>query len=398
MSTTYFLKGASETCPGTGADFDRVLNKVSEGAGSINFSVANGATEDSFGTTPSGDPGTDGVTGDFSTEINVTTGDNNIQASVAWRRVNSSCVTQATSAFTSEQQCSAGVKTFSAVGVSLGTWVAGDRLVVIYRFRSTKAHGGAASITIETGTTDTETVAPWSPAQTLSDVGAIASAEALGSPQLNQELDPVGAIPSAEAVQSPQLNLQVADAGDIATAEAVGQPVVAGPISGAGNVPTAEVVPSPQLNLQLADVGGVPSAEVVPGPQLNQEVIQAGDIASGQTVPSPQVNHQIADAGAIPTQEALGNPQLNQKIDGTGNIPSAEAFGIPTVSLLSAGDQTFSGAGAIPSGEMVGTPRLRLPRVAAPGSTSAFIPMVPIFNDEDEEDEEELLELLRLRR
>lgn len=160
-ATTYTLRSANSDCTG-GADFTRELRSGTETAGSITFSVANGATEDSLGFTPAGNPSTDGTTGNYTVEVSVTTGSSAIQGSVAVARVNSSCVQQQISAFTAEQTMTAGVKTFTLNSINLGTWGAGDRLKVVYRFRSTNTHGGAASLTIETGTADTEATAPWS--------------------------------------------------------------------------------------------------------------------------------------------------------------------------------------------------------------------------------------------
>lgn len=165
MTTTYILKAANSDLSG-GADFTRELSEGTETAGSISPSIAASATEDSFGFTPAGIPGASGGSGaqDYNPiEVNVTSGNNNIQISVAVARVNSSGTQQAISAFTAEQQASAGLKTFSRTGIDLGTWASGDRLKVVYRFRNTHSHSSQAC-TIETGTTSAEVVAPWSAA------------------------------------------------------------------------------------------------------------------------------------------------------------------------------------------------------------------------------------------
>lgn len=161
MTTTYNRRDIAETCPGSGADFDHQLLTALGTSADTTVTVANLATEDSYATTPSGEPGSDGQTGDYTVEVQVNNGDNNIFASIALRRVNSSCVTQQTSAFSSEQQASGGLLTFNFSAEDLGTWAAGDRLVVIYRFRSAKEHGGDASIDIEANTVNAEVVAPW---------------------------------------------------------------------------------------------------------------------------------------------------------------------------------------------------------------------------------------------
>lgn len=159
MATTYVLKAANSDLTG-GADFTKEISAGTEAAGSITVSVAKSATEDSLGFTPANVPSTDGITGNYTAEVNVTTGSTDIQISVAVARVNSAGTQQSISSFTAEQTGSAGVKTFSLSSINLGTWASGDRLKVVYRFRNTNTMS-ARSVTIETGTTDAEVVSPW---------------------------------------------------------------------------------------------------------------------------------------------------------------------------------------------------------------------------------------------
>src|SRR5213592_3788158 len=157
--TAYVLRSTNSDLSG-GLDFNRELNPGTETAGSIAVSVAAGATEYSFGFTRAGQPGVSGITGNYIVEMNVTVANANILLSTAVARVNSVGVLQTLSGFAAEQSAgSTGVKTFSLTSVNLGTWSSGDRLKVYYRFRNTAA--SAQSVTLQTGTTSAEAMAPW---------------------------------------------------------------------------------------------------------------------------------------------------------------------------------------------------------------------------------------------
>lgn len=158
MTTYYFTDTASDLTGGN--DFSNLLSDTSGTAGSQGVSISRTDTEDSYAWTAAGVPGANGTTGNFSTEVDIEAGDSGTYLSVAWARVNSSGTQQAISSFTSEQVCTAGVKTFSATSVNLGTWATGDRLRVTYRFRGTSAHS-TVNMTLGANDTDSETVAPW---------------------------------------------------------------------------------------------------------------------------------------------------------------------------------------------------------------------------------------------
>jgi hypothetical protein len=159
VTTTYVLRAANSDLSG-GADFSKRLQIGTETAGSITVSVAGNATEDSFGFADAGQPDDDGITGDYTVEVNVLgLGLATINLSAAVARVNSAGVQQAISAFAAEQAGLVGIKTFAFTGINLGTWAIGDRLKVVYRFRNTLALTG--SLDIQTGTTDAQVVTPW---------------------------------------------------------------------------------------------------------------------------------------------------------------------------------------------------------------------------------------------
>src|SRR5207247_2445959 len=122
--------------------------------------LAAAPTEDSFGFTRAGQPGVSGITGNYIVEMNVTVANANILLSTAVARVNSVGVLQTLSGFAAEQSAgSTGVKTFSLTSVNLGTWCSGDRLKVYCGFRNAAARG--QSVTLQTGTTSAEAMAPW---------------------------------------------------------------------------------------------------------------------------------------------------------------------------------------------------------------------------------------------
>lgn len=159
MATTYILKTAASDLSG-GVHFNNELSTGTETPGSLSPSITKASTEDSYGFTVAGEPGASGTTGDYTVEVNVTTGNTSIEISTAIHRVNSAGTFQAEGAASTEQTAAGGLLTFTHTAINLGTWAAGDRLRVVYRFRNTHAHS-AQAFTMETGTTDAEVVAPW---------------------------------------------------------------------------------------------------------------------------------------------------------------------------------------------------------------------------------------------
>lgn len=202
---------------------------------------------------------------------------------------------------------------------------------------------------------------------------SILSAEAFGTPQLNENVSGAGNIATAAIVPNPQVNENVSGAGNIATAEALGAPTLKLNVQNAGNVPTAEVFGSPQLNQNITP-SSVLSAEVFGAPQLNENITNAGGVASAEVLGAPTISAggSITTAGNIPSAEALGapalstvisptsiassevvpSPKLNENVTGVGNVPSEEAFGVPVL----AGN--VGPAGNVASAEAFGAPRL----------------------------------------
>lgn len=159
MSTTYILRSLDSDV-GNSTDFNKQLRQGTSTPFSQGVFISAGFSEDSFGSTEPGEPGVTGQTGDYSVTLNVTTGNTNLQLSIQLSRIDSVYNIMGTSAFSLEQTCSAGVKTFNFPAISLGTWAAGDRLRVVYRFRNTSAMM-SQSCTVELNTASSIVVVPW---------------------------------------------------------------------------------------------------------------------------------------------------------------------------------------------------------------------------------------------
>lgn len=165
MSTTYVLRNTVSDLGG-GADFSNVIRQGVAIFGTQNVFVVANTTEDSYGFTQPGDPSTAGTTGVYSVNIDIVTGNNQIQASVSLQRIDSTGAVQSTSAFSLEQTATAGVKTFNFPATNLGVWASGDRLRVTYRFRN--QNNMLQSISIHTNTSGATVIVPWT-VQVLGD-------------------------------------------------------------------------------------------------------------------------------------------------------------------------------------------------------------------------------------
>jgi len=154
---SYYLKSQVSDLSG-GADFDREISADTETAGSITVQVANGAVEKSRSyTKPHKPSNADWETGSITAKVNVTTANSNIWLSVQAHRINKDGTIQESNQATGEQQLSTtGVKTFTMNSFNWSAGACDDRIRIDYIFRSAQSHGTAASVVIETGTTNTE--------------------------------------------------------------------------------------------------------------------------------------------------------------------------------------------------------------------------------------------------
>lgn len=114
------------------------------------------------------EPGADGTsTGTFSFSFEVTVGDAAVTITNVWvHRVNTTDVSQASVAETTATfpvALSAGTHFFTWSSPALGTWSAGDYLLVEIDFDNTSEHGGDETITWRYGGTanHTQISAPW---------------------------------------------------------------------------------------------------------------------------------------------------------------------------------------------------------------------------------------------
>lgn len=117
-------------------------------------------------TTPTGNPGTGGATGNYTIVLNVSSSTNNTQARVNVHRVNSSGAIQNSATISAYQStATTGDKTYTFTSQSLGTWAAGDRLAVQVDVQNQSAHGGASGPTFDFTATNTRVDTPFTVSQ-----------------------------------------------------------------------------------------------------------------------------------------------------------------------------------------------------------------------------------------
>lgn len=209
----------------------------------------------------------------------------------------------------------------------------------------------------------------------ITGVGAIASAEAFGTPAIRRWLGPGGVasleafgtaktirwvgpagVASSQAFGTPKVVRWVGPGG-VASAEAFGRPTIVGGIqgisvTGAGAIASAEAFGVPAIRRILAPVavgsleafgtpgavrwvgpGGIASLAAVGAPKAMRLIGPAG-IASAQAFGTPKAVRYVGPLG-IASAQAFGTPFLIYKqIVYPGGIGSAEAFGTATVSSV----------------------------------------------------------------
>ncbi len=169
MATTYYLTTtASDLDPGA-ETWSNAVSTTAPGTTTLTSTIANGdgmaGTIDSsdYAFTPSGDPGTTGVTGTYTLSVVVSTGDSNVTLVPQLARVNSGGTVQTgpTGSDGGGQALSAGTKTFTWTSLNLGTWASGDRLRIYYDYDNASTHGGAEVVVQDIGSAGTTISAPW---------------------------------------------------------------------------------------------------------------------------------------------------------------------------------------------------------------------------------------------
>jgi hypothetical protein len=158
MSIWFLSENASDLSE-PGKDFDQALVLETETAGTLDIPIIGQTTEVSYTYTAAGDIDDDHwANEDITVEINVTTANMNIDVRLQAQRRNAAGDLQEGSALSIETGLgSLGVVTIVIPGRA---WLVGssdDRLAIQYRF--TNGSHGDQSVSIETGTTDTEVTA-----------------------------------------------------------------------------------------------------------------------------------------------------------------------------------------------------------------------------------------------
>lgn len=159
MSQTYYCSNTASDLTG-GGDHDFVLADATAAANTLSYDCPKVSTVSFDLFTPSGDPSDQGdATGSWSLEVNVITGDADVQLTPSLYRVNSGGTIQAGPIGATPQNTNAGILTFSWTNPALGTFASGDRVRVGLSFLN-GTHGNA---TLELGlnTADEEFIAPY---------------------------------------------------------------------------------------------------------------------------------------------------------------------------------------------------------------------------------------------
>lgn len=163
MTTTYYLTTTtSDLTTPTGTHWNYALSETAPGATNVSNNVSNAGTppnEIDYAYTPSADPGTNGITGDYTVTVVPNTTDASSTLYIQLHRINSSGTVQNSSSLSAGQTMGA-TRTFTFSSLNLGTWASGDRLRVDFSQEGTAAHGNA-TFDYSIGSTGTRIVCPW---------------------------------------------------------------------------------------------------------------------------------------------------------------------------------------------------------------------------------------------
>jgi hypothetical protein len=193
MARTYYLKGTDSDLTG-GADFSKALEETTGTLASQSISIAANATEVSRAFTPSGEPGVSGVTGDYVVNVALSVSNMSVLLAVQLHRVNSAGTIQNSSSISAEQTTAATLQ-FSFPAQGLGTWAAGDRLRVDYRFRNSNTMS-AQSVDIDYNTSGGQVDTPFLAVITGSGVLASDVSTAAGSGTVTSAITGSGTLAS----------------------------------------------------------------------------------------------------------------------------------------------------------------------------------------------------------
>jgi hypothetical protein len=209
VALTYFQRSTAASNVGTPPGTVLASREASTTAGGASSDIATGnisagASTNVYFFTDDPAPGADGATGDYSVVLRFSTGNAQIQASVALARVDSSGAQQTTTALSAEQASNAGPLTFGFTAENLGTWAAGDRLRVRVQLRN--QHSMNQSCTLAVNTSDDTIDTPFSSGSTdaTPEPAAITTAATLPQTGVNVTASPATvaatvALPAATA-------------------------------------------------------------------------------------------------------------------------------------------------------------------------------------------------------
>jgi hypothetical protein len=331
MSQTFIHRNTTSDLSVSGSLFNHSLLSDTATLATINSgSLAAEAEVSGYAWTDTGVPGTDGDTGDYTVEWNITTGEADISISVQLARVNSSGVVQNESSLSSEQVATAGIKTFSFTNVNLGTWAEGDRLRVRYRIRNTRTHPGNREIAFSTNTTNDEVVTPF--VETLEEItgsGALATGDS--------------SLSGSGVSSSTGSGVLGADSSEISGSGSVGDPT----IEGSGVLGADESIISGE-GTSASDGEG--SLEVddsfLSGEGLSESTGDGTlEAQESEIEGSGTVGEDITGSGELITQSSTLSGEGVSQSTGTGSLESDES------AIESEGKSESAGTGELISGD-----------------------------------------------
>ncbi len=159
-TSTYVLRSTSSDLSGA-PEFNLKLIVGTGTPANRNVSIASLAVEEGYGFTEPGDPGLSGSLGSrsYTVKVDIVTANANLTLRIFLARVNASGVVQSGPLEIGAETTltTTGIKTFTG-SVDLGTFAAGDRLRITYRWKNTVASTQACDIKVD-GTSDA--LVPW---------------------------------------------------------------------------------------------------------------------------------------------------------------------------------------------------------------------------------------------
>lgn len=170
-------------------------------------------------------------------------------------------------------------------------------------------------------------------AVSISNVGNIATGEAVGSHSVGPNVAPSG-IASSEAVGTPSLAPTVTFSGVASGEAFGNTTVTSGTtISNVGAIASSEALGTPTVNgATITGAGGIASGEAFGNMTLTQgyNISNVGNIATAEAIGTVSMRPDLSPTG-IPSAEAFGGLNLQLQLAGVGNIASAQAVGSPSI-------------------------------------------------------------------